>query len=215
MRDTLILVFALIITIAPDIFDNTAQAKDKTPPTGFALSVGQLSSIGQSGELGEILLHNIGTRIGYRIGRIQPFLLIDYTNISNSNEISPPMSTSPYGGGNETLSRQQSMSLFTVGTGLKWLLNEPKSKSIQTYLLGSVYTIIATSELDMPQPEIADPTIIGGTSAFGMQYAFTRHFSAGLELGISYTNVFIDKYTGKSNTDFIHLYDMLFLEFVL
>ena len=215
MRNIIILAFVLITTIAPDIFDNTTQAKDKTSPTGFALSVGQLSSIGQSVELGETLLPNIGTRIGYRIGRLQPFLLIDYTNISNSRETSPPPFTSPYEGGNETLSRQQSMSLITVGTGLKWLLNEPKSKSIQTYFLGSVYTIITTSELDMSQVETADPTIIGGTSAFGMQYAFTHHFSAGLEVGMSYVSVSTDNYTGKSNTDLIHLYDMLFLEFVL
>ena len=207
-----------IVLFIIGIFSNHVQAHDsKGAPSGFAISVGQLSPIGL-GIIDEQHI-DVGTRIGYRVGRIQAFLVLDYANISGE------LTDSDYGYDYETdreftFKSKDSLSgsMLTVGAGLKYLLNEPKSRQVQSYLVGSVYTFIPSIEIDDEEitDELESSSAFGLTAGFGAQYAFSHHFSAGLELGLSYTSASImSKSEDEAGASLMQLYNMLFLEFVL
>ena len=167
---------------------------------GFALSAGQLSPV-ELGILDESHTQ-IGTRIGYRIGQMQPYLVLDYARggLTESN-------------GDE---KSFSLSLLTVGLGLKYLLAAPKSQNVQAYFSGAVFTFIPTLELnDKPIDEISDnSTAFGVLAGFGGQYAVSPRFSTGLEIGLSYSNVSADFGDEVIDVDLMHLYHMFFLEFI-
>ena len=211
----LVLSTILFITSA---FSGQVQAHDsKGPPSGFALSIGKLSPIGL-GLVDEQHI-DVGTRIGYRLGRMQAFLVLDYANISG--ELTDSYLDYDFETDREITVKSEdsfSGSMLTVGAGLKFLLNKPKSKQVQSYLVGSVYTFIPSVEVDGEEidDELEDSTAFGLTAGFGAQYAFNHHFSAGLELGVSYASASIaSKSDDEAGASLMQLYNMLFLEVVL
>jgi hypothetical protein len=199
-------------------FSDDVQAHDsKGPPSGFAISVGKLSPIGL-GIIDEQHV-DVGTRIGYRVGRVQAFLVLDYANISG--ELTDSYIDYDYETDREITVKSKdsfSGSMFTVGAGLKYLLNAPKSGQVQSYLVGSAYTFIPSIEIDGEEvdEELENSSAFGLTAGFGAQYAFSHHFSAGLELGVSYTSAsIVNKNDDEAGASLTQLYNMLFLEFVL
>jgi hypothetical protein len=192
---------------------------------GFAISAGNLSPV-NIGVLDEG--HSqIGTRLGYRLGRFQPFIFLDFAKASLIDE-----STSEEGYSadlvKDTSKDNIKLTLITAGAGLKFLINEPKANTVQTYLVGSVFTVIPmASANDQQIKELDKATSLGGLAGFGTQYSFSKHFSAGIELGLSYFTanykyVNDDSYGGylyrQTNTQGLALwqiYHMLFIEMVL
>lgn len=192
---------------------------------GFAISAGNLSPV-NIGILDEG--HSqIGTRLGYRLGRLQPFGFLDFAKASLIDE-----STYEEGDGTDLIKNTNkdniNLTLITAGAGLKFLLNEPKAKTVQTYLVGSVFTVIPmASANDKAIKELDKATSWGGLAGFGTQYSFSKHFSAGIELGLSYFNANYEYITDDSYGGYIYrqtdaqgiglwqIYHMLFVEMVL
>lgn len=213
---TIVMVY-FIASITSITSTQAQNAKPKPAASGFALSVGQLSPMG-FGLVDDDHL-NIGTRIGYRTGRLQPFMVLDFTRVSG--EVTDSYIDYNIDGEEITIKDEDNFSanLLTIGAGLKYLLTEPKAKRVQSYLLGSVYTMIPTAESNGNdfQDELEDTFAFGLTGGFGAQYAFSGRFSAGLELGLSYATA---SAASKNSDDsasgsLLYLYQMLFLEFVL
>jgi hypothetical protein len=192
---------------------------------GFALSAGNLSPI-NLGILDEG--HSqMGTRIGYRFGRLQPFGFVDFARGSFINE-----STFEEGDGadliKDTNKDNSTLTLITAGAGLKYLLKDPKAKSAQPYVVGSVFTVIpmATAN-DIDIKELDKATSWGALAGFGTQYSFSKHFSAGIELGLSYFTAnytyttddsygtYLYRQTDQTGLGLWQLYHMLFVEIVL
>ena len=210
----------LLITIlmSSSLLVSSAFADKKAAGVdGIAISVGQLSPV-EFGVLDESHVQT-GARIGYRFGRLQPYLILDYAqgNLEAKDtyldyDFDTDMDV-------EVTSEDAiKASLLTVGLGLKYLLVEPKSGAVQTYLSGSVFTFIPTLEIDEKViDEISDnSTAFGVLAGFGAQYSFHKRFSLGLELGLSYSNIKAD----FGDDDLLdvaltHSYQMFFLEFIL
>ena len=214
---TACLVLSTTLLITSALSDQAQAHNGKEPPSGFALSIGKLSPIGL-GLVDEQHI-DVGTRIGYRFGKMQAFLVLDYANISG--ELKDTYLDYDFDTDQEvTVTSEDSFSgsMLTVVAGLKFLLNEPKSKQVQSYLVGSVYTFIPSVELDGEEidDELKDSTAFGLTAGFGAQYAFSHHFSAGLELGVSYASAsIVSKSDDEAGMSLMQLYNMLFLEVVL
>ena len=199
MRQTVILF--IIILMSTFILSSQALAdKPEAGIDGITLSVGQLSPV-EFGVFDESHIQT-GTRIGYRFERLQPYLIFDYAQ----GDLEAQDTDSIRG------------SLFTVGLGLKYLLVEPKSDSVQTYVSGSIFTFIPALEIDGREiDEISDDSSVFGVNAgFGAQYSFHKRFSLGLELGLSYSSIKAD-FENDDLLDFalVHAYHMFFLEFIL
>ena len=207
---------SVMITMMLGTLSSHAQetSKSKTP-SGLTLSVGQLTPLGL-GLLDDQHL-NLGTRIGYRTGRMQPYLILDYARLGAEFE----EDTYDYDDmtGEETVRWSKSTlsgSLLTVGAGLKYLLTEPKPKRVQTYLTGALFTFIPVVEINDETPDDSiEGSAWGGSLAFGAQYAMHRRFSIGAELGVNYSSASLEIDREKASADLLYLYNMLFLEFIL
>ena len=192
---------------------------------GFALSAGNLSPV-NVGILDEG--HSqMGVRMGYRIGRLQPFGFVDFARGTLYDEVS-------YEEGEKnnvtknTTDNDASLTLITAGAGLKFLLNEAKAKSAQAYLVGSVFTVIPmTKGNDLDLKILDKSSSLGALVGFGTQYSFSKHFSLGIELGLSYFNASYTNTNDDSYSTYIYrqtetvsaslwqIYHMIFMEIVL
>ena len=187
---------------------------------GYTLTLGKLSAAetDQASPFNGSLIDEehiqTGLRLGYRMGRAQPFMVLDYGHVSSSSE-----DTYYDEFDDETYTDRGSLSmhLLTVGAGLKYALSEPKTRAVQTYLVGSLFTFIPLVTEDGKRvDEINDDYFAFGLNAgFGAQYSFHPRFSAGAELGLKYARLSRSSEGYERVISSAHLYHMFFMEFVL
>ena len=183
---------------------------------GVTLSLGKISpvdfGVGDEGHL------QLGNRIGYRFGRLQPQLVLDYARLSVSEDYT-------YDDYDYDLNKDISVhkqneattGLLTIGAGLKYFLTETKAKTVQTSISGSLFTFIPLLSVNGEADEdlFKDSSAFGFNLAFGAQYAFHERFSLGMELGAAYSSVNLNQSSSSYSASLFHIYHSMFLEFVL
>jgi len=119
---------------------------------------------------------NIGTRVGYRAGRLFPFVTADYARYSIERDFdSRDFSTIASNG-----------YLLTLGAGARYLFGEPEADTVVPYAVGAGVTVIPSySSTETTDPEVHDATSLGFQAGGGADYYFGDSFSVGGEVGVS------------------------------
>ena len=138
---TLICTLAIIISTTHVTYAQNKQSKKN----GFTLTAGDLSPLGL-GIFDEQHLQ-LGMRLGYRKGKLQPFIMADYARISGEiNELDYEYDNFNDREIQTTRKNKASASLFTVGAGLKYLFSQPKAQTVTTHFTGAIFTFIPVVE---------------------------------------------------------------------
>jgi hypothetical protein len=141
-------------------------------------------------------------RLGYRFGKVQPFASINYS--SESTIVDDKSDT------------EDATSTFTAHLGLKYLLKTPQKSKVLPYIVGSFGTVIngeTQAGKDVLKDVDQSTWIFNG--AFGAQYAFTRSFSIGSELGLRYSTLSVTPKGGKETfSSAFGFTGQIFLEYI-
>lgn len=152
----------------------------------FSLSVGQ--DLAAVDIVGARSVTNIGTRIGYRFGRIHPFVTGDYARYSTRTEYETRDFSDVGATG----------ALLTLGIGSRYLFGEPEADRAVPYVVGTGLTVLPTfdAEDQVPKP-VSESTAFGFLGGFGVDYFVGEAFSIGGEVGF---NGIFASYTDATST---------------
>lgn len=131
----------------------------------FMLSVG--NGLGFAG-MEKTPAMDVGTRIGMRSKANTFFGIVDYFRVAGEAD------------GDDRVS----VSLTTVGVGIRHALRSTKPKKASPYLVGAVYTALPSTSDDDVNEELTDLKTMGAFAGIGGEYLFDQTFSISAEVGV-------------------------------
>jgi hypothetical protein len=192
--------YILMLSLMLSATQLLAQEDDKSSKQKSAFKNGVFMSMSIPTAL--IAENDTSFRLGYRFGKVQPFVSLTY--LANNSITDDDSKT------------ENGQSTLTAHLGLKYLLKKPVKSKISPYLVGSFGTVVQneTRNGEDALKDIEQSTWIFN-GAFGAQYSFTRSFSVGSELGLRYhTFSQIPKDGKESFSTSFGVTGQIFLEYV-
>jgi len=139
----------------------------------FMLSVG--NGLGFAG-MEKTPALDVGTRIGMR-GKTNSFFgIVDYFRVAGEAD------------GDDSVS----VSLTTVGAGIRHALRSTKPRKASPYVVGGVYTALPSTSDDDVNDELKELKTMGAFAGVGGEYLFDTTFSISAEVGIQRFAVLIE-----------------------
>ncbi len=181
--------------------NNDTDEKSKKPANGVFLSMALPSVFNDLSLSSDGPTIGIPVRLGYRIGKVQPFLQISYASNSSITD--------------DNSKTEEINSRLNIGLGLKYLLKSPK-KGVLPYVVGSFATAVV-GETKGGEDALKDVETSRWmfNGAFGAQYSFSKKFSIAAELGLLYSNYSMTPKGGKETANSIlGLSNQIILEYV-
>lgn len=161
-------ILALLVLAACSAISTQARAGE------FSMSIGR--DVAAIDFTGARAVTNLGTRVGYKLDRVNVFATGDYARYSSRTEYDT----------RDFSDTGSSGRILTVGLGGRYFFRDLKADRAVPYVVATGFTVLPNSDIEESVPQaVTDSTAFGFLGGFGIDYFVGDAFSIGGEIGTS------------------------------